>query len=79
MKEANRIKLQEIFTLVLEISPDEDVTKVRRLAESRWDSLAQTSLIAAIESEFEILLDFSEMDHISSFEATCLFLEEKGL
>ncbi len=72
-------KLFEIFQVVLELDADEDVQSLRRLNEKRWDSLAHTSLIVAIESEFGIKLDIADMDRMTSFAATRLLLEEKGL
>ena len=56
MNLSNENKLQEIFTAIFDRA--DDVTKLRRLSESDWDSLANTSLIAAIESEFDIELDW---------------------
>lgn len=75
----NEIKLAEIFRIVLDLDADYDVLSVRRLAEAKWDSLAHMSIVAAIESEFELHLESADMDRMSSFAATRLLLEEKGL
>jgi acyl carrier protein len=72
-------KLQEIFRAVFELAPDSDVTKVRKLSTSRWDSLAHVSLVVAIESEFGIALDLEDAQRISSYEAAEILLEDKGL
>ena len=72
-------KLTEIFRVVLDVDEQFDVLSARRINESRWDSLAHTSLVAAIESEFNIELDISEMERMTSFASTRLLLEEKGL
>lgn len=77
MQQQNEEKLQHIFKAIFEKAPD--VTKLRRLAESAWDSLANTSLIAAIESEFGIMLDIEDMERMSSYGAVKVLLEEKGL
>lgn len=72
-------KLVEIFQVVLDVEDGYDVKSVRRLNERRWDSLAHTSLIAAIESEFCIRLEIAEMERMTSFAATRVLLEEKGV
>lgn len=77
MISANEAKLVEIFRVVLEV--DTDVRSVRRVTERRWDSLAHTSMIAAIESEFGLQLEMDDMERMTSFVATRLLLEEKGL
>lgn len=72
-------KLIEIFKVVLDVNDDFDVKSIRRINERRWDSLAHTSIIVAIESEFEIRLDISDMERITSFASTLLLLKEKGI
>jgi acyl carrier protein len=75
----NEEKLREIFRTVLDVNADFDVQSVRRVAESRWDSLAHTSMVAAIESEFGLRLEIADMDRMTSYAATRMLLEEKGL
>ncbi len=75
----NEQKLKEIFRVVLDFEDDHDVSTVRRLAEVKWDSLAHVSIVAAVESEFGVNLDGADMERMSSFAATRLLLEEKGL
>ncbi len=77
MISANEAKLVEIFQVVLDL--DGDVQSVRRVTERHWDSLAHTSMIAAIESEFGLQLEIDDMERMTSFAATRLLLEEKGL
>ncbi len=79
MTHAIEEKLIEIFRVVLEVEDDREVQTLRRLNERLWDSLAHTSLIVAIESEFAIQLDSADMERMTSFAATRLLLEEKGL
>lgn len=79
MISTNEIKLAEIFRVVLDLDVDCDVSAVRRIAEPRWDSLAHVSIVAAIESEFDLHLESADMDRMSSFAATRLLLEEMGL
>ncbi len=80
MNSTNEKKLAEIFRIVLDLDDDCDVLSVRRIAEARWDSLAHVSLVAAIESEFQLQLEVGDTeDRMSSFAATRLLLEEMGL
>ncbi len=72
-------KLVEIFRIVLDVESDFDIRSVRRLNETRWDSLAHVSLIVAIESEFGLQLEIAEMERMTSFAATRILLEEKGV
>jgi acyl carrier protein len=75
----NEIKLVEIFRIVLDLDTDSDILTVRRIAEPHWDSLAHVSMVAAIESEFGLHFEIVDIDRMSSFAATKLMLEEKGL
>ena len=75
----NEDKLLEIFKVILELDDNRDICSVLRLTEEKWDSLAHVSIVAAIESEFGINLDISDMERMTSFAATRLLLEEKGL
>jgi acyl carrier protein len=76
---ANETKLVEIFRVVLDLNDKCDILAVRRISEPHWDSLAHVSIVAAIESEFSLQMEFSEMDRMTSFLATRLLLEEKNL
>jgi acyl carrier protein len=72
-------KLQDIFRAVFELPESADVTRVRQISERKWDSLAHVSLVAAIESEFGISIDAADALRMTSYQATALLLEEKGL
>ena len=45
----------------------------------RWDSLDHVSLVTAIESEFGLSLDAADQLRMTSYAATTILLEEKGL
>ena len=70
-------KLGEIFRVVLELSDDVDVTTVRKIGNQRWDSLATVSIMAAIESEFNIQLGAKDVDRMTSFASVLLLLTER--
>jgi acyl carrier protein len=79
MKLDNLEQLEKIFREVFELPEVADVRKVRQISHEGWDSLAHVTLMAALEGEFAIALDTSEMLDLTSFEAVRLFLEERGL
>jgi acyl carrier protein len=78
MRADNLEKMQAIVKAVLELPEGSAVEAVRQVATRRWDSLAQVSMIAAIESEFGIALSTDDYDRMSSYKAIVLLLEEKG-
>ena len=78
MKEKNLNKLKEIFMAVFELS-ETQVANYRKINNRKWDSLATVTLIAAVESEFNILVDESAYEGFTSFSAVELALDEIGL
>lgn len=73
----NLHKLAEVFRVVLDMPDGSDVSNVRRVTARRWDSLAQVSLVAAIETEFGVRLDTSDSERLTSFDAAKLLLAER--
>jgi acyl carrier protein len=72
-------RLQDIFRAVFELSGDIDVTNLDQTNSPRWDSLDHVSLVTAIESEFGISLDAADQLRMTSYVATAILLEERGL
>ncbi len=70
-------KLSQIFRFILQLPDDADTSRIRRINEVRWDSLASVTLVTALESEFGISLDSHEIDRLTSYQATLLLLSEK--
>lgn len=70
-------KLQEIFRIIFELTPETNVTQVSQMNAHKWDSMASVSLASAIESEFDINLDVVDAMRMTSYQATLLLLEEK--
>lgn len=71
-------RLQDIFRAVFEMPATTDVTNLRQLTTTSWDSLAHVSLVAAIESEFGVSLDAAEQLRMTSYAATEALLQEKA-
>jgi len=72
-------KLKAIVRAVLEMSDSADVENSRQVGTRRWDSLAQVMMIAAIESEFDIIIDPADYNRLTSFKSIRLLLDEKRL
>ena len=64
----------EIFEL-----DESQVVGYRKINNRKWDSLATVTLVAAVESDFNILLDESTYEGFTSFSAVKSALDEKGL
>jgi acyl carrier protein len=71
-------KLSQIFRLILDLPETADVSNVRKINQPRWDSLANATLVVALESEFGITLDALEIERLTSFQAVLLMIKEKA-
>ena len=71
-------KLREIMREIMDLGPNEDVDGLRKMTSRRWDSLAQVSIVSAIESEFDVKVQVSDIDKLNSFQSVKIFLEENG-
>jgi acyl carrier protein len=77
MQSSDETRLEAIFRAVFELPGSRDVTTVRQISEKSWDSLAHATLVAAIESEFDISIDIADALEMTSFEATRQLVSEK--
>ena len=75
MAAGNIYKLKQIFIEVFSIS-EAEVESFRKLNNSKWDSLASVTLIAAMESEFKIEIQEPDYETLSSFSSAELVLEK---
>ena len=78
MKVENSNRLKEIFIEIFSVGQSE-VEGLRKINNRKWDSLASVMLVAAIESEFNILIQESKFEDLTSFAAVELVLEEMNL
>ena len=74
MMPENYKKLKEIFMEIFSINESE-IESYRRINNRKWDSIASVTLIAAVESEFNVVIDVSDYESFSSFAAVELVLE----
>lgn len=79
MKDDNLKTLANIFRAILEMPDGAAVENVSKITVRRWDSLAQVSLIAAIENEFSIVIPVRDYERMNSFRSISLLLGEQGL
>ena len=72
-------ELRLTFCQVLNLSRDTKVELLLRSSVQSWDSLAQISLVSAIETRFDVLFEPEEFALITSFETAVKLLDEKQL
>ncbi len=77
MNESMLESLQDIFRFVLQLPEDANLEAVNQDNTPKWDSMAQVSLVAGIESEFDVQLELTEAMQITSFESCVKLLEHK--
>ncbi|MGB3609533.1 MAG: acyl carrier protein [Cellvibrio sp.] len=77
MTESMLESLQDIFRFVLQLPDETDLYSVRQDNTPKWDSMAQVSLVAGIEGEFDVQLELAEAMQITSFESCVKLLEQK--
>lgn len=63
-----REKLREVFRSSLDLPADEPVDGLSYRSIKAWDSVGHMRLVAAIETEFGIMLDTDEVLDMSSFD-----------
>ena len=78
MEKENIDKLRGIFMEIFSINESE-IENYRKINNRKWDSLASVMLIAALESEFNIIIEESDYENFSSFAAIELALENSNL
>jgi acyl carrier protein len=79
MKEESLARLKAVVRIVLEVPDGVDIEGVRKVNSRRWDSLAQVSLVAAIESEFSVVIPPRDYERLTSFKSITFLLEELGI
>ena len=77
MRNTTGDRLSQIFRLVFQLSDGADTSNTRKITEVRWDSLATLTLVAALESEFNLRLVSKEIERLTSYQSALLLLMEK--
>jgi acyl carrier protein len=77
--EATEHKLRTVFSEALGIPPSEINDEVAYDKSKGWDSLAHMALIAALDSEFDIMLDTDDVVDLSSYGKSKEILRKYGV
>lgn len=77
--EATEHKLRAVFSAALGIPPSEINNETAYDKSKGWDSLAHMSLISALDSEFDIMLDTDDVVELSSYGKSKEILRKYGV
>ena len=72
-------RLRVIFRKSLEVDADFPVDSLEYRGIEKWDSLAHMSLIAALEDEFDVMIDIDDVIDMSSFAKAREILGKLGV
>lgn len=72
-------KLIAVFREALALSPDVEVEKLTYNTIKSWNSIGHMTLVAALESEFNIMLDTDDVLDMSSFDKSVQILGKHGI
>lgn len=75
----NKEKYVNAFMVGLEISKNQAVPGLNYQGIENWDSVGHMSLIAELESEFDIMFEMDDIIDLSSFEKGIEILEKYGI
>ena len=73
-----RERLRAVFVQELDLGDDVDVENLKYRDIEQWDSVGHMALVAAIEDEFDVMLDTDQVIDMSSFEVALAMLEAMG-
>ena len=69
MKKENLNKVRSILCEVLELESDNNIETLTQNDTKKWDSLAQVSILSALEAEFSIDIDAEEYENLNSYQS----------
>lgn len=72
-------QLRRVFREALDLPPEVDVDTLKYRAIEKWDSLAHMALVAALEQEFDVMIDTDDVLAMSSFSEARNILERQGV
>jgi hypothetical protein len=72
-------RLGAVFRRSLGLSGDAAVDGLEYRSIPQWDSLAHMALVAAIEDEFDIMIDTDDVLDLSSYTKAVALLEKHGV
>lgn len=75
----NEVKLRRAFTVGLNLSEAEIEEDLRYGGTPGWDSLAHVSLVASLDSTFDVMLDIDDILDLSSYGKAREILTKLGV
>lgn len=72
-------RLIAVFREALSLPSDIQVAGLAYRAIPQWDSIGHMALVAAIEGEFDVMLETDQVIDMSSFERACDILAVHGV
>ncbi|MBO2452177.1 acyl carrier protein [Actinomadura barringtoniae] len=69
-------RLRKVFRSALSLPDDFPVDSLEYRGIDKWDSLAHMSLVAALEDEFDVMIDTDDVIDMSSFGKARELLEK---
>ena len=79
MQENNIKIVSDILCEVLELRSDDGIEGLTQNDTKKWDSLAQVTIIAALEAEFSIDIDAEEYENLNSYQSIIKLLHKLEL
>ena len=74
-----RERLKALFVQEMDLGEDVDVEKLQYRDIEQWDSVGHMALVAAIEDEFDVMLETDQVIDMSSFEVAFEMLRSMGV
>lgn len=72
-------KLVDVFREALNLRSDVDIENLTYNSIKAWNSLGHMTLVAAIETEFNVMLDTDDVLDMSSFKKSVEILSKYGI
>jgi acyl carrier protein len=79
MTSVPRSKLTHLFIDTFNLGVEVNVEELKYNSIKAWDSVAHMALVAAIETEFDVMLDTDDVLDLSSFKKCVEILGKYGL
>jgi len=79
MGELQQDRLLRCFSSVFPNLPPNQICLASVQTVREWDSLAAVTLVAVLQEEFALQIDFADLPHLDSFEAVRRYLGSAGV
>ncbi|CAA6605825.1 conserved hypothetical protein [Rhodospirillaceae bacterium LM-1] len=76
---STRNRLINVFRESLELPETIDISNLNYQDTERWDSVGHLTLVAAIETEFDVMLETNQVIEMSSFSKALEILNALGI